>query len=305
MENKQIEIARHSLSHVMAVAVKELWPEVKLAIGPVIDNGFYYDFDFGSEKIKEEDLGKIKEKMIAIIKKDLPFTSFELPIAEAIVLEKKNGEIYKEELISDLEKAGEKTVSFYTLGDFTDLCRGPHIESSGKIKHGTFILNKLAGAYWRGDEKNKMLTRIYGLAFATKQELDDYLKMLVEAEKRDHRKIGREQDLFVIDPTAGMGLVMWQPKGALIWRIMEDFWYQEHLNNGYELVRTPHIGSRNLWETSGHWGFYSENMYPPLEVGQNLKASQQGEKNKNKEEYLLKPMNFPFHVLIYNSKPRS
>ncbi len=306
--NKQensLEIICHSMSHVMAAAVKELWPNVKFAIGPAIENGFYYDLDFGQEKINEDDLAKIEKKMKHIIKQNLKFEKSEVSIEEAIKKEKKSGQIYKEELIKDLKKAKEKKVSYYKLGNFEDLCRGPHVESSGKVKVDAFKLTKLAGAYWRGDEKNKMLTRIYGVAFTSKKELDEYLLIMKEAEKRDHRKLGKELDLFMFDSTVGAGLAMWQPKGAMLWRIMEDFWYKAHLDNGYDLVRSPHIGSRKLWEVSGHWGFYSDSMYPPLEVGQSLGELQQGKKAAIKEEYLLKPMNCPFHVLIYNAKPKS
>jgi threonyl-tRNA synthetase len=211
-------------------------------------------------------------------------------------------------MIEDLAKEGEEQISFYKTVDdkgtvlFEDMCRGPHVASSKEI--GAFKLTKTAGAYWRGDEKNKMLQRIYGLAFATEIELEDYLNLLKEAEKRDHRVIGK--DYFLFDPVVGLGLAMWKPKGALLWRIIEDFWYKAHLANGYELVRTPHIGARQLWETSGHWNFYSDSMYPPLEVSKTLKESQTGEEVKRpKEEYLLKPMNCPFHVIIYKANPRS
>ncbi|MCX6743044.1 MAG: threonine--tRNA ligase [Candidatus Parcubacteria bacterium] len=301
-KESKLDIMRHSASHVMAAAVKELYKDVKLAIGPTIAEGFYYDFDLGKNTLNEEDLAKIEKKMQEIIKQNLSFEREEVSIKEA--LKKVAGQPYKKELIEELEKEGEKKVSFYKLGDaFEDLCKGPHVKSTKEI--GVFKLLRVSGAYWRGDEKNKMLQRIYGTAFATQKELDGYLKNLEEAEKRDHRKIGKEQELFLIDPTVGMGLPMWLPKGALIWRIMEDFWYQEHLKNGYELVRSPHIGSRGLWEKSGHWGFYNESMYPPLEIGQALSESQEGKKAKVKEEFLLKPMNCPFHIVLYNSRPRS
>ncbi|MFH1657473.1 MAG: threonine--tRNA ligase [bacterium] len=297
------EIMRHSLSHVMAAAIKQMWPKAKFAIGPAIDNGFYYDFDFGPDKVGPEDLLKIEEKMREIIKQDLPFESSEMDIEEAIA--KADSQSYKKELIEDLKEDGETKVSYYKIGNFEDLCRGPHLESTGQIPAESFKLTKLAGAYWRGDEKRQMLTRIYGVAFAKKKELDDYLSMLEEAEKRDHRKIGKEMELFLFDQTVGLGLAMWHPKGAILWRVMEDFWYREHLKNGYELVRTPHIGSRKLWEKSGHWGFYSDSMYPPLEVSRSLEDAKQGKESEIKEEYLLKPMNCPFHVMIYNSRPRS
>lgn len=301
MKNQEkIEITRHSLSHIMAMAVQKLYPEVKFGIGPAIDNGFYYDFDLSNTKITPGDLPKIKKEMQAIIKSNINFVKKEITQKEAQDIF--SNQPYKLELIKELT---DQKISIYQSKDFIDLCAGPHIENTKKIKPNTFKLTKIAGAYWKGSEKNKMLTRIYGLAFATEKELINYLKMLEEAEKRDHRKLGKEMDLFLIDSTVGMGLAMWQPKGAMLWRIMEDFWYREHLKNGYELVRTPHIGSRKLWETSGHWGFYNESMYPPLEVSQTLKESQEGKKSEIKEEYLLKPMNCPFHVTIYNSKPRS
>ncbi len=305
-KNNKLEITRHSLSHIMAGAILKLWPNIKLAIGPAINNGFYYDIDFEKNtRINENDLPKIEQEMKKIIKANLLFEKFELPISKALAREKKGGQIYKEEIIKDLEKVGVKSVSYYKLGDFEDLCKGPHIKSSGQIQLNSFKLDKLAGAYWKGDEKNKMLTRIYCLAFNNKTELDDYLIMMAEAEKRDHRKLGKELNLFHIDEIVGLGLPLWHPKGAILWRIIEDFWYSEHLKNGYQLVRTPHIGNKIFWETSGHWEFYNESMYPPLEVGQTLKESQQKEKIKNSEQFLLKPMNCPFHVQIFKSKPYS
>lgn len=304
MQNS-LEILRHSTAHILAAAVLEMFPEAKFAIGPAIENGFYYDFDLPRTLIPE-DLPLLEEKMRALIAQNLSFEMKEIEAEKAVELFKKAGQSYKTELIENLiEGQSAKEISVYELGSFVDLCRGPHIKSTGELKPDAFKLTKISGAYWRGDAKNKMLQRIYGTAWENKADLENYLKKLEEAEKRDHRKIGKEMELFLVDPTVGMGLILWQPKGALLWQIMEDFWHQEHLKNGYELVRTPHIGSRRLWETSGHWGFYSESMYPPIEVGQSLKELKQGKKNKIKEEYLLKPMNCPFHVLIYNSKIRS
>ena len=305
MKNENLEKKRHSLSHILAASIKELYPEAKFAIGPVVENGFYYDIDFGEVKVSEDDLKTIEKKMKHLLKTNLKMERSEIEIDKAIEKEEKNGQIYKVELLKDLKEEGEKIVSYYEIYNFSDLCRGPHIVETKEIEPGSFTLNKIAGAYFRGDEKNKMLTRIYGLAFDTKKELDDYKIFLKEAEKRDHRKIGKEQELFIIDPMVGLGLAMWQPKGALLWRIMEEFWYKEHLRGGYDLVRTPHIGSRKLWETSGHWGFYADSMYPTIEVGQSLEEAQKGEKTEAKEEYLLKPMNCPFHVMLYNAKPRS
>ena len=293
----------------MAAAVKKLYPDVKLGIGPAIENGFYYDYDFSDAKITPEDLAKIEKEMQAIIGQNIDFIKKEISQGEAEKLFA--NEPYKLELIKEftdtrcLRAPDIGRLTLYQSGDFVDLCAGPHIENTSEINTKAFKLTKIAGAYWRGDEKRPMLTRVYGLAFESEKELIDYLQMMEEAEKRDHRKLGKELDLFLIDPTVGMGLAMWQPKGAMLWRIMEDFWYQEHLKNGYELVRTPHIGSRKLWETSGHWGFYNESMYPPLEVSQTLKEQQDGKKSEIKEEYLLKPMNCPFHVVLYNSKPKS
>ncbi|MFA5163023.1 MAG: threonine--tRNA ligase [Patescibacteria group bacterium] len=289
---------RHSLAHILAYAVSELYPEAKLAIGPAIDNGFYYDIDFGDIKIGEAELKAIEKKMQHLAKQDLAFSRREEAIDQALTHTPKD-DIYKRELISDLKDQGEKSVSFYALGKFEDLCRGPHVDSTKDIKAGSFKLHKLAGAYWRGDEKNKMLTRIYGLAFDSKEELDEYLRLLLEAEKRDHRRLGKELDLFHIDEMVGLGLPLWHPKGAKLWRIIEDFWYEAHEEAGYQLVRTPHIGHKNLWETSGHWGFYNDSMFPPLEVGQSLSDNQNQEKVKESENYLLKPMNCPFHVRIY------
>jgi len=313
-QNNKLDILRHSVSHILAAAVQELFPKAKFGIGPTITDGFYYDFDL-PRALTPEDLPAIEEKMRDLIKQSLAFTKEEMTTTKAANLFKKAGQNYKVELIKDLTKEekttprqarGKKTVTLYTTGKFIDLCRGPHIKNTSEINPDAFKLTKIAGAYWRGNEKNKMLQRIYGTAWTSKQDLDDYLKKMAEAEKRDHRKLGKELELFVIDPTVGMGLVMWQPKGALIWRIMEEFWYKEHLKNGYELVRTPHIGSRQLWETSGHWGFYADSMYPTMEVGQSLGEVRAGKKaTTKKEEYLIKPMNCPFHLLIYRARLRS
>lgn len=300
-----LESKRHSLAHLLAAAVKELWPEAKLAIGPAIDKGFYYDIDFGEIKISEQDLKALEKKMAHFLKQNLSFKRQEKNISEALKEARAEGNPYKEELIADLKERGESKVSFYTVGNFTDLCRGPHVASTNQIKAGSFKLNKLAGAYWRGDEKNKMLTRIYGLAFENQEELENHLKLLQEAEKRDHRKIGKELGLFHIDEMVGLGLPLWHPKGAKLWRLVEDFWYAEHERAGYDLVRSPHIGNKTLWETSGHWGFYNDSMYPPLEIGQSLSSSQIQEQVKESESYLLKPMNCPFHVRIYKDELHS
>jgi threonyl-tRNA synthetase len=302
MENQEnIQKKRHSLAHLLAAAVLEIYPDAKPTIGPAIENGFYYDFDF-STPISENDLEKIENKMREILKTWKSFEGKDVSIIEAKEFFKNNE--YKLELISELEKENQK-VSFYTSGKFTDLCIGGHVDDAKDIKNGSWKLERVAGAYWRGDEKNKMLTRIYGLAFETKEELEKYLNNQEEAKKRDHRKLGKELDLFHMDEMVGLGLPLWHPKGALLWRIIEDFWYKKHLESGYDLVRSPHIGNRVLWETSGHWGFYNSSMYPPMEVGQSLEERQQNKKAENSEEYLLKPMNCPFHVEIYKSNPRS
>jgi threonyl-tRNA synthetase len=293
----ELEKIKHSLSHILAVAVKELYPTAKFGIGPAIENGFYYDIQVD---LKEEDLAKIEKKMKELIKKDIPFIKKDISKDEARKLFK--DQPYKLELIEEIP---EETVSIYTSGDFVDLCKGPHIKSTKDIDPKAFKLDKLAGAYWKGDEKNAMLTRVYGLAFETEEKLNGYLKLLEEAEKRDHRKLGKELDLFHIEEDVGIGLVLWHPKGAILWRVIEDFWFKKHLENGYDLVRTPHIGNRKLWERSGHWGFYSGSMYPPIEVGQSLEELKNKDEVKESEQFLLKPMNCPFHVAIYNSSPRS
>jgi len=293
----ELENIKHSLSHILAYAIQSLYKDVKFGIGPAIENGFYYDMEV---ELKEEDLKKIEDKMKEIIKSDISFEQKTITKKEARDIFK--DQPYKLELIDEIE---EDNVSIYILGEFIDLCKGPHIKSTKEIDSNAFKLDKLAGAYWRGSEKNKMLTRVYGLAFESKEKLNEYILLMEEAEKRDHRKLGRELDLFHTEEEVGIGLVLWHPKGAIIWRLIEDFWYKKHLENGYELVRTPHIGSRKLWERSGHWGFYSDSMYPPLEVGQSLEDSQNKEEVKDSEQFLLKPMNCPFHVSIYNSSPRS
>jgi len=293
----ELENIKHSLSHILASAVKSLYKDVKFGIGPAIENGFYYDMEID---LKDDDLKKIENKMKEIIKSDIPFEQKIITKDEAREIFK--DQPYKLELIDEIE---EENVSIYILGDFIDLCKGPHIKSTKEIDIDSFKLDKLAGAYWRGSEKNKMLTRVYGLAFESKEKLDNYIKLMEEAEKRDHRKLGRDLDLFHTEEEVGIGLVLWHPKGAIIWRLIEDFWYKKHLENGYELVRTPHIGNRKLWERSGHWGYYSDSMYPPLEVSQSLKENQNKEEVKDSEQFLLKPMNCPFHVCIYNNSPRS
>lgn len=307
MSEKNIEqekIRRHSTAHVLASAVLEMFPEAKIAVGPATEEGFYHDFELPRTLIPE-DLEILEEKMRAIIKANFPFENTSLSIEKAKEKYEQLGQKFKVEIIQDLEKEGKKEVSIYQSGNYVDLCSGPHLDSTGEINGKAFKLTKFSGAYWKADEKREQLQRIYGVVFETKEELKNYLFQQEEAKKRDHRKLGKELDLFHIDEKVGLGLPLWHPKGAIIWRKIEDFWYNEHLKNGYDLVRTPHIGSKILWETSGHWGFYNSSMYPPLEVGQTLEERQQNKKVENSEEYLLKPMNCPFHVEIYKSNPRS
>lgn len=292
---------RHSAAHLLAAAVLETFPKAKHTIGPVIENGFYYDFDLGDKKISEEDFMKLEKIMKALVKDWKSFESEEVSAKKAKEIFK--GNECKLELIEELEKENEK-ITIYKSGDFVDLCRGEHTKNPSKdIKH--FKLLSVAGAYWRGDEKNKMLTRIYGTAFESQKELDLYLKNIEEAKKRDHRKIGKELDLFHLDQTVGLGLPLWHPKGAMLWRIIEDFWYKEHLKSGYELVRSPHVGSKDLWVTSGHWDFYNKSMYPPMDASHSLEEIQEGKDKRGHEQYLLKPMNCPFHVQIYKNGIRS
>ncbi len=281
-ENINLETLRHSCAHIMAQAVKELFSDVKLAIGPAIENGFYYDFD-KKEPFSSEDLDKITSKMEDIIKADLPFERIEMSKEEALNFLNDNSELYKIELLKEIS---DEKVSFYKSDNFIDLCRGPHIGSTSEVKY--FKLLNVAGAYWRGDEKRQMLQRIYGTAFLSKDELDNYLYVLEEAKKRDHRKLGKELDLFSIHDEAGAGLVFWHPKGSIIRRAIEDFYKDEHLNRGYQFLNIPHIAKVDLWKTSGHWDFYREYMYAPMKI--------------EEQDYIVKPMNCPGHILIYKTK---
>lgn len=275
----------HSASHLMAQAVKRLFPEVKVSIGPAIDTGFYYDFDKPGG-FTQEDLEKIEEEMRKIVTEDIPIIRKELLRKDAIDLFSTLGEIYKVELLQELS---DDIVSLYEQGDFVDLCRGPHLPSTGYIK--AFKLLSIAGAYWRGDEKNKMLQRIYGVAFPDETMLKEYLAFLEEVKKRDHRILGKELDLFSIHEDAGGGLIYWHPKGGRLRAILEQWWREEHFNNGYEILYTPHIGRATLWETSGHLDFYKENMYSPMDIDGN--------------DYYIKPMNCPFHIKIYQTSLHS
>ncbi len=291
IKESKLDIFRHSTAHILASAVLEMFPEAKFGIGPTIENGFYYDFDLPRTLIPE-DLPILEEKMRAIIKQNLAFEKKEIDVKKAQELFKKAKQPYKVELIKDLVKIEKaKTVTVYKTGNFVDLCRGPHIDSTGEIKTDAFKLLKISGAYWRGDEKNKMLQRIYGTAFETKKELQEYLKKLEEAEKRDHRKLGKDLDLFSTHDDVGPGIFLWHPKASVVRTIIEDFWRTEHRKHGYQYIFTPHIGKLELWKTSGHWNFYRENMYTPM-------VTPEG-------EYMIKPMNCPFHILIYKTKPRS
>ncbi len=290
-KNAGIEMKRHSLAHIMATAIKELWPEAELAIGPAIDNGFYYDIDFDGTKISEADLKNIEKKMAFLIKQNLKFERTEKKIDEALKEAKKNKEVYKSELLEGLKAQGETTVSFYTIGKFTDLCRGPHIENTNQLKPGSYKLDKLAGAYWRGDEKNKMLTRIYGLAYDTKDELDAYLKMMLEAEKRDHRKIGKEQDLFMMHEYAP-GMPFFLPQGFIMLNELVRLARELSYGEGYKEVRTPQLFNTELWKTSGHWDHYQEDMFILHHAEDDC-------------DFGIKPMNCPAHMLVFKRDIRS
>jgi threonyl-tRNA synthetase len=279
------DIFWHSSAHLMAQAVKRIFPQARLGIGPPIEDGFYYDIDL-DRPLKPEDFQKIEEEMLRIVEEDLTVTRRELTRVEALDLFSKRGELLKLELISEIED----DLSIYSQGEFTDLCRGPHLPSTGKIGTNFKILS-VAGAYWRGDEKNKMLQRLYATAYPDKKMLKEHIFRIEEARKRDHRKLGRELDLFSIQEEVGGGLILWHPRGAVIRNIIESFWKEEHFKNGYQLVYTPHVARLHLWERSGHTGFYKENMYEPMDV--------------EETKYQLKPMNCPFHMTIYNSQIRS
>jgi threonyl-tRNA synthetase len=285
-EMSELERLRHSTAHVMAIAVQKLWPEAKVTIGPAIETGFYYDFDI-ARPFTEEDLAAIEAEMQKLIAADLPFERHEVSRGEALAMFARMGESYKVEIIEALP--ADATISYYQTGDWVDLCRGPHLESTKQIK--AFKLLSVAGAYWRGDERNKMLQRIYGTAFADKKALREHLHRLEEAKKRDHRKLGKDLDLFSIDETIGGGLVLWHPKGALIRYLIEEFWRTEHYKGGYDMVFSPHVARDQLWKTSGHLEFYKENMYSGMDV--------------EGQDYLVKPMNCPFHCTMFKKGLRS
>ena len=285
-KDDKLHMVRHSMAHVMAEAVLQIFPEGKVAIGPAIENGFYYDFDL-PRSLKEEDLEDISERMQAIIKEGRSFERTVISRKEA--LERFRNQPYKVELINELPEGED--ISIYSQGAFTDLCRGPHVESTTKLNPQSFKLLSIAGAYWRGDEKRPMLQRIYATAWTNPKDLRMHLQHLEELEKRDHRKVGRELDLFSTHEEAGPGLVYWHPKGARIRVAIEDFWRDEHRKNGYEFLFTPHVGKSWLWETSGHLDFYADGMYPEMIM--------------DKANYYAKPMNCPFHIMIYKTNKHS
>ncbi|NCB38396.1 MAG: threonine--tRNA ligase [Erysipelotrichia bacterium] len=278
-------VCRHSMAHIMAEAVLKLFPSAQFGIGPAIENGFYYDFLL-PRALTSDDLAIVEKEMEEIIKSRSPFIRRVVSKDEALEMFREANQPFKLELIGELE---DKTITVFSQGKFVDLCRGPHVQDAGAVKF--FKLLSVAGAYWRGDEKRPMLQRIYGTAFATKEELKEHLDRLEEAKKRDHRKLGKELDLFSTQEEVGPGLVFWHPKGARIRHEIEKFWKDQHYRNGYELMYTPHIGQSWLWETSGHLGNYKDSMYNPMEIDGN--------------DYYIKPMNCPFHIMVYKSQVRS
>jgi threonyl-tRNA synthetase len=279
------EVYRHSMAHIMAEAILQLFPEAQFGIGPTIENGFYYDFLL-PRALTPDDLAFVEKKMKEIISSKNPFERREVTKQEALDMFTQMKQPFKLELIEELE---DQTITVFTQGSFVDLCRGPHVQNSGAVKN--FKLLSIAGAYWRGDEKRPMLQRIYGTAFPSKDELKEYLNRLEEAKKRDHRKLGKELDLFSTQEEVGPGLVFWHPKGARIRHEIESFWKDMHYRNGYELLYSPHIGRSWLWETSGHLDFYKDSMYSPMEI--------------DGADYFIKPMNCPFHIMVYKSQVRS
>jgi threonyl-tRNA synthetase len=277
----------HSTSHLMAHAVQSLFPEAKFGVGPAIEAGFYYDIDINTN-LTEEDLAKIEKKMLEIASQKNPFKRTELSKSAALDFFSKKGDNYKLEILSELDDSAE-IISIYDEGEFTDLCTGPHLPDVGKIKYVKLLT--VSGSYWRGDEKNKQMQRIYGISFPKKKMLEDYLLFLEEAKKRDHRKLGKALDLFSVHEEAGAGLIYWHPKGSRIRNTIESFWRDAHLKHGYDLLYSPHMGKSWLWETSGHLSNYKENMYAPMSI--------------DDQDYFIKPMNCPFHILIYKTKLRS
>jgi len=307
----QLYAMRHSLAHIMATAIARLWPEAKFGVGPVVEHGFYYDVDLGETKVSEEDFKKIEAEMRKVIGSNVPFERFEKPIDEAIAWAVETKQPYKEELLNDLKRAGTtvakdlnaaelgtiaegdaqvETASFYKDGDFVDLCRGPHVEATGKV--GAFKLQRVSGAYWRGNDQNAQMQRIYGVAFATKDELNQHLQMLEEAKRRDHRKLGQELDLFVFSDMVGSGLPMFTPRGTVLREELTTFSNSLRQRYGFEKVWTPHMTKKDLYEASGHWAKFGDELF--------LVKSQE-----TSDELVLKPMNCPHHTRIYASQPRS
>lgn len=311
MNNEQLHAMRHSLAHITAAAVKRLWPEAKFGVGPVVDNGFYYDIDLGEQTISEQDFKKIEKEMRHIINQGQEFERFTMPIDEAIDWAKQNHQPYKEELLNDLKRSGTTVakdldasemgtiadgdsaldeVSFYKNGDFVDLCRGPHMANTKDV--GAFKLQRVAGAYWRGNEKNPQMQRLYGVAFATQEELDSYLTMLEEAKQRDHRKLGKELDLYTTSPLVGIGLPLFTPRGTVLRELLSGYSNQLREQKGFQKVWIPHITKKELYETSGHWAKFGDELF--------LVKSQETSDN-----FVMKPMNCPHHTQIFASQPRS
>jgi len=290
---ERLYLIRHSLAHVMAQAVLRLKPKAKLAFGPPVDNGFYYDFDFGEdEALTPEDFPQIEEFMREIIKEKQVFEQHDESVSEAVEKLEAGGEVYKAEYARELAEQGEESLGFYKNGDFEDMCRGPHVEHTGQIRTDCFKVDSLAGAYWRGDEKRQQLTRVYGIAFEDKKKLKEFLKMRELARERDHRKLGAEMSLFVIDDDVGQGLPLWLPNGAVVRDELEAFAKEIEFRQGYKQVHTPHITKENLYVTSGHLPYYKEGMYPAMKLDED-------------EPYYLKPMNCPHHHKIFAAEPRS
>lgn len=310
MNDEQLHAMRHSLAHITASAVKKLWPDAKFGVGPVVENGFYYDIDLGDTKMSEQNFGKIEKEMRRIINQAQDFERFTMPIDEAITWAKEGDQPYKEELLNDLKRSGTTVakdldadelgtiaegdaaldkVSFYKNGDFTDLCRGPHVANTKEV--GAFKLMRVAGAYWRGSEKNPQMQRLYGVAFATQEELDQHLEALEQARLRDHRKLGQELDLFTSSPLVGKGLPLWTERGAKIRRLLERFIIEEEERRGYRHVITPDMANISLYETSGHYPYYKDSMYTPIDV--------------DGEKFMLRPMTCPHHFQLYLDKPRT
>ena len=311
MSTDELHEMRHSLAHIMAQAVQHLWPQAKFGVGPAIDDGFYYDIDLGGATISEDDFPKIEKEMKKIIAANYPFERRDVPIEDAIAWAENNHQVFKLELLNDLKRSGTtvakelvgedlgsvtdrnsklKTVSLYSQGDYTDLCRGGHVDSTGKV--GAFKLMRVAGAYWRGDEKRQQMQRLYGVAFATHKELDDYLKNLELAKQRDHRKLGKELDLYTTSPLVGVGLPLFTPRGTILRDVVAQYSNQLRQKFGFEKVWTPHITKKDLYETSGHWAKFGEELF--------LVKSQE-----TSDEMALKPMNCPHHTQIFASRPRS